>query len=185
MFIFVVVFSAWWDVNTLKLRSLLFEWNKSFIFITLSYLIEKNRSRDSHISRGKPEDCPLKGQCLKRNLVYKAEIETTGGDNKIYIGTTGSDFKERYRNHKTSLTNEKKSKSTELSKHYWKLKKEGKTPTIKWSIVTEIRSKYSLKNGCTLCNTERYSIAYADKRKLLNKRNERKRVCPHYTSSFF
>ena len=127
----------------------------------------------------------MSGQCLKSNIVYKAEIKTPEEGEKIYVGTTGSDFKERYRNHKVSLTNEKKSKATELSKHYWKLKNEGKNPTIKWSIVKEIRSKYSLKNGCTLCNTERYAIAYADKKKILNKRNERKRVCPHYTSNFF
>ena len=118
-------------------------------------------------------------------MVYKAEISTEEGDHGTYIGTTGNSFMEPHRGHKSSLKYESKRNTTELSKFYWKLHDEGKAPEIKWSVITEIKSKYSIKNGCTLCNTERYNIALADKNSLLNKRNERKRACPHYASTFF
>ena len=133
----------------------------------------------------KKSECPLEGSCLLSNVVYRAEISTTEGDKGIYIGTTGNSFKERFRGHKSSFKMSSRRNSTELSKFYWKLSDEGKSPTIKWSIIAKIRSKHSLKNGCTLCNTERYKIALADKKNLLNKRNERKRNCPHYSRMFF
>ena len=133
----------------------------------------------------KKNECPLDGRCLTSNVVYQAEMTTNDGDCGVYIGTTGNTFKERYRGHKTSFKNKTKRSSTELSKFYWKLLEEGKSPNIRWSIIAKIRTGYSLRNGCTLCNTERYSIALANKENLLNKRNERKQVCPHYTSMFF
>ena len=135
----------------------------------------------------KPENCPLEGKCLKKNIIYKAEItsNSAGTESKFYIGSAGNDFKQRYTNHKSSLKYISKRKTTELSKFYWELKDKGVTPNIKWSIMREVRSNYSLKNGCTLCNTEKYLIASAEKRRLLNKRSELKRVCPHYYSSFF
>ena len=129
--------------------------------------------------------CPLGGKCLTANVVYRAEMTTPEGDLGIYIGTTGNTFKVRYQLHKSSFKNKTKRNTTELSKFFWKLSDEGKSPEIKWSIIAKIRSGYSLRNGCTLCNTERYNIALANKNNLLNKRNERKRVCPHYTSTFF
>lgn len=135
--------------------------------------------------RSKEDPCPLGGKCLLSNIVYRADIETKEGDHKIYIGTAGNTFKERHGGHKSSMKHRAKRNTTELSKAYWTLKDEGKTPVIKWSVVKQVKTKYNLKRGCTLCNTERYEIARANKDKLLNKRNERKRVCPHYTSSFF
>ena len=133
----------------------------------------------------KKDGCPVDGKCLKTNVVYRADIRTTEGDHGIYLGTTGNIFKERYGGHKTTLKYKSKRNTTELSNFYWKLKEEGKHPDIKWSIVTEIKSGYSLKNGCTLCNTERYMIARAKEKEILNKRNERKRACPHYAKKFF
>ena len=133
----------------------------------------------------KKDSCPLNGKCQITNLVYKADITTEDGDHKIYIGTTGNSFKERHRGHKTSFVHERKANTTELSKYYWRLRNEGKDPVLKWSVIREVRGGYNRKNGCTLCNTERYEIARADKKRLLNKRTERKRVCPHYTSKFF
>ena len=133
----------------------------------------------------KPTDCPMRGECLKKNLVYRADITTDEGDDKLYIGSAGNDFKERFRNHKVSLSNKLKRNTTELSKFYWSLIEQGKTPKIKWSIVKIVKKNFNTRNGCTLCNTERYLIAKSDKRKILNKRNELKRVCPHYKSNYF
>ena len=131
------------------------------------------------------DECPLNGRCLTSNVVYQADISTKEGDHGTYIGTTGNSFKERHRGHKSSFKYSTKRNTTELSKFYWKMRDEGKSPEIKWSVIAEIKSGYSHRNGCTLCNTERYNIALADKKCLLNKRNERKRACPHYASIFF
>ena len=51
--------------------------------------------------------------------------------------------------------------------------------------MRKIHPRFNLRNGCTLCNTERYEIAKFDKQKLLNTRNERKRSCPHYAKKYF
>ena len=93
--------------------------------------------------------CPLDGNCQKSNLVYQAEITTKEGDHGIYIGTTGNTFKERYRGHKTSLKNESKAKTTELSKFYWILRNKGREPEIKWSVIKEIKSGHNPRKGCT------------------------------------
>ena len=135
--------------------------------------------------RSKVIPCPLDGKCLVTNLVYRADIKTSEEDHRIYVGTSGNSFKERYTGHKTTFKHKKKKNSTELSKYFWKLKDQGKSPEIKWSVVRKISSKTTLRSGCNLCNTERYEIARADKNKLLNIRNERKRICPHYAKQFF
>ena len=135
--------------------------------------------------RSKTDPCPLDKKCLTTNLVYRADIQSSEQDHRIYIGTSGNSFKERFTGHKTTLKHKRKKNTTELSKYYWKLKEEGKSLEIKWSIVRKINAAYSLRNGCTLCNTERYQIARVAKEKLLNVRNERKRVCPHYAKKFF
>ena len=132
------------------------------------------------------EECPMNGHCLKKNLIYQAEIAgDKSNDPKRYIGSTGNTFKERYRGHKSSFKIKKKRFTTELSKHYWELIDKGESPKITWSIVKEVKSQRSGRNGCNLCNTERYRIAKADKDKTLNKRNELKRTCPHYSKNFF
>ena len=115
------------------------------------------------------------------------EKEIHGNDNKpkTYIGITGNTFKERFRGNKSSFKNEKKRFATELSKYYWSLIDKGDTPRIVWSIIKEVRSRHSGRNGCNLCNTERYMIARADREKTLNRRNELKRSCPHYSNAFF
>ena len=53
--------------------------------------------------RSKVDPCPLQGYCLTNNLVYRADITTKEGDHKIYIGTSGNSFKERYNGHTTTL----------------------------------------------------------------------------------
>ena len=135
--------------------------------------------------RSRTVPCPLDKKCLTSNIVYRADIKTNDNDHKIYIGTSGNSFKERYAGHKTTFKHKQKKNSTELSKYFWKLTDEGKSPQIEWSIVRKIIGKASLRSGCNLCNTERYEIARAEKDKLLNIRNERKRICPHYAKQFF
>ena len=94
--------------------------------------------------RSKVLPCPLDNKCLTSNIVYRADIKTSDGDHKIYIGTSGNSFKERYTGHKTTFKHEKKKNTTELSKYFWKIKDQGKLPEITWSIVRKISGKTSL-----------------------------------------
>ena len=47
------------------------------------------------------ENCPLNGECLSTNIVYKAEI-ITKEKNMVYYGTSESEFKFQYNNHTKS-----------------------------------------------------------------------------------
>ena len=62
----------------------------------------------------KPDECPLNGECLSSDIVYKAVIKTDQ-DSKEYIGSCSTTFKLRYDNHKSSLANRKKMNDTESS----------------------------------------------------------------------
>ena len=63
-----------------------------------------------------PDKCPLKGQCLVKEVVYQATI-TTAESTETYVGLTATEFKTRWRNHQMSFKNESKKNDTELSKH--------------------------------------------------------------------
>ena len=83
------------------------------------------------------------------------------------------------------LAKENHRNPTALSTYYWTEKNKGNQPKIKWSIIKNIKGKYTEKNGCPLCNRERLEIASYNKDKLLNKRSELKSNCPHHRSNFF
>ena len=137
--------------------------------------------------RGRKKDpnvCPLNGKCQKTDIIHRADV-TSNGDEKIYIGSTGTSFKTRYTQHKASLTHKDHSNQTTLSTYCWQEKAKGNSPSIKWSIVKEIRGRYNRKNGCPLCNRERLEIASINKHKLLNRRYELKSGCPHHRNDFF
>ena len=57
-------------------------------------------------------------------IFYKASAHNAEANN--YIGMTGNIFKERSRNHVKSFNDEKYSNETELAKHVWYLKKQGR-----------------------------------------------------------
>ena len=130
-----------------------------------------------------PSVCPLKGECKTEQLVYRADVES-GGKNMVYVGSTANSFKERYRNHKYSLTHRKGGAPTALSTYFWLEKDKGNDPKITWSIVRKVHGKYTRKNGCPLCNRERLEIARVNKNKTLNKRNELKSNCPHNRNNY-
>lgn len=137
----------------------------------------KGRKKDKTV-------CPMDGKCLKANIIYRADVMSNGVE-KCYFGSTGSTFKVRYGLHKASLKHQKHGNPTALSTYIWEEREKGNTPEIKWSIVKEIKGKYSQKNGCPLCNREKLEIARSNKKKLLNKRNELKANCIHHRNNFF
>jgi hypothetical protein len=125
-------------------------------------------------------DCPLEGNCLARSIVYEARV-TTEDDGKVmnYIGMTANDFKERYRNHQKSFRDVIYSNETELSKYIWTLKHSGRSFRTSWAILKRAKPYAAGGNRCNLCNYEKLSIMNANKRTLLNKRNEIFSKCRH------
>ena len=126
----------------------------------------------------KKEDCPLKGQCQKQNIIYQAEVKS---DNvtETYIGLTSTTFKSRFNNHKSSFNNEGKKLSTELSKYIWSLKESNREFTVTWKIVCHARPYNSITKKCNLCTTEKYFIICKPEMASLNKRSELISKCRH------
>ena len=77
---------------------------------------------------------------------------------------TSSTFKTRWANHKTSFQDEKYAKSTELSKHIWRLKKLKRKFKIKWSILKEASPYRNGAKNCNLCLQEKLHILKGDKK---------------------
>ena len=99
------------------------------------------------------QDCPVNGRCLMENVIYRARV-TTKNETKFYVGSTGLTFKNRYTKH--SFWHEKHSNSTTLSQHSWELKNNNINIKIQWEILSRTKNKYNLKNGCKLCNAEKF-----------------------------
>ena len=126
-------------------------------------------------------ECPLRGDCKERNIVYGAEICTgEGNENAIYFGLTSTSFIERYRNHLHSFKNQNLRKSTELSKFIWTLKDKGTQYEIKWDIVRNASPYSPGGKFCYLCTSEAIAIGYYQgENKLVNGRDEVLSRCRH------
>ena len=103
-----------------------------------------NETRDCNCRQN--SQCPIEGKCLQTNVVYKADITTTdNNDTKTYIGVTSNDFKTHYRNHCKSINNIKYRNETELSKHIWQIKENGRSYEVKWGMINQ-----------TICNSRQF-----------------------------
>ena len=90
-----------------------------------------NNSQLRRCSCRNPDHCPLNGECLASSIVYEATADTDDNPaSKKYIGSTETSFKPRLENHQTSFSHERYENSKELSKHVWRLKREGKAFSI-------------------------------------------------------
>lgn len=124
------------------------------------------------------DECPIPGNCLTKNVIYKATVETNS-ETKEYIGACETDFKTRHRNHKSSFKLEHKKNDTELSKHLWGLKNKNTEYNLKWTILKHANSYNNTTKRCNLCLWEKFFIINADKRKILNRRTELISKCRH------
>ena len=125
-------------------------------------------------------DCPLQGNCREKSIVYKCDVDAPNVHAKSYIGLTERDFKQRFNNHRQSFTNRKYASSTTLSTHVWKLKDNGITPKLTWSVVKHIKSYNNTTKKCPLCMYEKLAImTYPNQNDLLNKRSELISKCRH------
>ena len=128
--------------------------------------------------RGK---CILPGNCRASCVVYKAS--TNDEIKKIqYIGSTSTEFKIRYRNHKTSFAHENNKNQTALSQYIWNndlnKNEEGEItqPDIKWEILKECRIYQGGQKPCDLCTTEKLFIINSN---VINHRSDLGGKCAH------
>ena len=91
------------------------------------------------MSKINKDKCPLKGNFLFKNVIYKVKVESKGPD-KIYIGSTAGSFKDRYANHKHTFKNINKKQSTRLSDYFWSFVFTGTVKGQTWSGVLFQRS---------------------------------------------
>ena len=130
------------------------------------------------------ENCPLKGKCLQKNVVYKATISETNKDDKFYFGSTATCFKQRLYNHRASFKHKEKRDNTELAKHVWKIKESGGSFDLKWEIVEKVPQMNHAEAKCNLCLTEKFYILTNKAPGMLNKRSELKSRCTHLKKFF-
>ena len=126
------------------------------------------------------EDCPLQNQCLKPNIIYRADVHCEATkDHNFYFGVAQTPFKERFRNYNRDFNHEQYIRSTELSKYIWLLKDAGAPCTVNWSIVAKVKGNTKI-NCCPLCLTEKYHpTEYFNDICLLNKKTEFINACRH------
>ena len=143
-----------WSIKFLKLRVFIwfhlcfkFKFGLVFWYIYIYiYILFKNH-----------KSSPLEGECLTKEIVYQATI-TTKDTTETYIGLTASEFKTRWRNHKTSFTHEKRKNDTELTKYLWQLKDKQEEYSIAWRIVAKAKPYSNHTKRCNLCTAEKHLI---------------------------
>ena len=96
------------------------------------------------------KNCPLKGNCQMKSVIYKAEVNSNK-KKTTYIGQSANAFKERFSNHIMSFSNQKYETSTHLSKHVWNLKRQKIPFDISWSIVTKASTYHPARRKYNLC----------------------------------
>ena len=90
------------------------------------------------------EECPLGGWCNSKNVVYQACMQHND-EERIYIGIFDGKWKQRMSVVIQSFFNLLRNQTT-LSKYFWNLKDQGLTPQIKWKIILQSSTAYSI-NG--------------------------------------
>ena len=124
--------------------------------------------------------CPMDGECRNNAIIYKATVTTNDeNETKEYIGSTETEFKLRYANHKTSFNNPLRKNATALSQYLWKLKTEDKPVNVKWEILHKSRPYKAGTRKCDLCISEKAAILKSNPAITLNKRNEICNKCRH------
>ena len=128
----------------------------------------------------KNELCPLQGNCLIEEVIYRGEVINSSNEaTNNYIGLTEHSFKDRFYKHRNSFKYRNKVNSTELSKHIWDLKdKQIENVKIQWSILDRAPAFRNGSKRCDLCLTEKFHIIYQDF-ETLNSRNELLSNCRH------
>ena len=122
-------------------------------------------------------ECPLGGGCNSKNVEYLACIphptEHNNDGERVYIGISVGNWKQRLYNHRHSFSNQRLRNQTALSKYFGNLNDQRLNPDVKWKIVRQSSTANRINGRCNLCIDETFSrINFKDRRLLLNERNE-------------
>jgi hypothetical protein len=171
------------NTNTIKLsyscmsniKNIISSSNKRKITTTL-HTAPPNPSKNCNCRR--KNECPLQGNCLTKNVVYQASVNSEAGT-ETYIGLTANSFKTRYNNHKATFRSSHLRNSTALSKHVWELLDNNTNFNISWKIIRSADAFNNQGTRCNLCITEKLNIIYNSHMASLNKRSELMSCCRH------
>ena len=137
----------------------------------------KSKTEDKKTSNCRKNDtCPVEGHCLDEGIIYEATIKSDSEENK-YVGLTEGRFNRRLYGLRQSFKNISLRNATELSKHIWCLKEQGKDYELSLSIIDRATSYNRTSKRCRVCLLEKYHILTRDD--LLNKRSELVSKCRH------
>ena len=124
--------------------------------------------------------CPLQGNCMINNVVYRRLITNPRKSDMNYIGMTQNPFKDREREHRNSFINIKKKTSSKIATRIWQEKDEGQPPSsVSWHVIDRVPAYRNGDRQCRLCLTEKYHIIFQPFEKI-NKRNEIISKCRHW-----
>ena len=125
--------------------------------------------------------CILPNNCRASCIVYKAST-----DRIEYIGSTSTEFKVRYRNHKSSFKHSEKKNQTALSSYIWNNSinrndiGEIIEPNVKWQIMKKCTVYSAGKKTRDLCTTEKLLIIKnLNNTKNINHRSDIGNKCSH------
>ena len=82
---------------TQKVASIIKSHNKKLINTSIKNILPCN-CRKKH-------ECPLDDKCRAENIVYKCIASVDGYTNKVFLGTAGGAFRQRFYNHRKSFNN--------------------------------------------------------------------------------
>ena len=115
-------------------------------------ILSEEKTQDQPKCNCRQKDtCPLEGHCLDKELIYRCILkENTTSDGVNYNGLTENTFKDRFYKHRNSFKYESKANSTELSKHFWEMKRKGiKKPIMHWSVIDHAKHIRTGLKGAT------------------------------------
>ena len=133
--------------------------------------------RSCNCTGGKP--CPLIGNCMLEEVIYRASAVDQDGASSTYTGLTANTFKQRYNKHNSDFRNRPVEHATTLATHIWRLKDKQKDYDISWSVIDRGTKFKPTHRKCNLCLTEKYNIIFKPSGASQNKRSELFSVCKH------
>ena len=130
--------------------------------------------------------CPLKGNCVIEDVIYKAEVLKSGqsqGHGMMYVGMASGLIKKRISNHVNSFKDSSKRLSCELGKYIWSLKDKGiEDYQVTWEIIATEKCFSGGTRKCQLCLREKLEIIKLSKAagsRTINRRTELGKRCIH------
>ena len=155
---------------------------KQFISGHNKKMLRKNEPKKAERGcncRGGVQNCPVEGQCLKQEVLYEVGISAHQKEDRNYIGSTATTFKERYGNHKSDCKLEYRRHATKLSGYVWELKDMNIKPNLNYKIKESAPAYSPVTDKCRLCLLEKLEILLADENKYINDRSELLAKCRH------